>query len=90
MGTETTDNSVKATMPTGWVCPKCGRVNAPWVAACDCKAQIVFVPQPYPVYMPRPYYPVNPDPYFVPPVSPYIITWQITNQTNTAGEPQPH
>lgn len=21
---------------TGWVCPKCGRVHAPWVANCEC------------------------------------------------------
>ena len=20
----------------GWVCPKCGRVNAPWIATCPC------------------------------------------------------
>ncbi len=20
----------------GWVCPKCGRVNAPWKSSCDC------------------------------------------------------
>lgn len=22
--------------PQGWVCPKCGRVNAPWVGTCPC------------------------------------------------------
>lgn len=21
----------------GWICPRCGQVNAPWVAHCDCK-----------------------------------------------------
>ena len=20
----------------GWICPKCGRVNAPWKSGCDC------------------------------------------------------
>ena len=22
----------------GWVCPRCGRVNAPWLPCCDCQA----------------------------------------------------
>ena len=25
----------------GWVCPKCGRVNAPWVATCPCTKKTV-------------------------------------------------
>ena len=28
--------SVKSPMHYGWVCPKCGRVNAPWVTSCSC------------------------------------------------------
>lgn len=32
---------------TGWICPKCGRVNAPWVAYCPCTNTWVIPPQPY-------------------------------------------
>jgi len=22
--------------PTGWICPRCGTVNAPWTMKCEC------------------------------------------------------
>lgn len=28
----------------GWVCPKCGRVNAPWKGTCDCSNTGWYVP----------------------------------------------
>ena len=31
MDTETSYTSEK-----GWECPRCGRINAPWVRQCDC------------------------------------------------------
>jgi hypothetical protein len=27
-------------VPTGWVCPKCGIVNAPFVAECRCSSAL--------------------------------------------------
>lgn len=37
------DNVPKMSMetgivPTGWVCPRCSTVNAPWRSTCDCRS----------------------------------------------------
>ena len=29
-----------APMAYGWICPRCGRVNAPWTGQCDCSGNI--------------------------------------------------
>ena len=37
--------------PTGWICPRCGKANAPWVPSCPCSV---------PVYRPQPTYDLPP------------------------------
>jgi hypothetical protein len=37
MGDNTTGVNVTFEMPTGWVCPRCGKVNAPHVDQCTCE-----------------------------------------------------
>lgn len=27
-------------MKEGWICPRCGKVNAPFIASCDCKPAV--------------------------------------------------
>jgi uncharacterized OB-fold protein len=29
----------------GWECPKCGRVNAPWMPECPCAAGVMVPPK---------------------------------------------
>jgi len=58
-------------MQEGWVCPKCGRVNAPWVLGCPCAIpNAITVPIVYPVYPTIfPPYPCQPTypPFYQPP-----------------------
>ena len=28
----------------GWICPRCGKVNAPWVAQCFCNRDTQILP----------------------------------------------
>lgn len=45
----TTEGMSKPTpILTGWVCPLCGRANAPWVTSCACVSAVPVAPQPYP------------------------------------------
>ena len=39
----------------GWICPKCGRVNAPWVAQCPCTNNWSAPGVPYTPYYPYTY-----------------------------------
>lgn len=37
-------------MNTGWICPRCGRVNAPFTSYCDCSVGIAGTPIPNQCY----------------------------------------
>ena len=49
-------------MTTGWVCPKCGQVYAPWVQKCEPCAPVPAVPW-YPRVYPVPITTPAMDPY---------------------------
>ena len=47
------------TVPEGWRCPVCGKVNAPWVSQCPCcdgEGTYPKIEGPYVPYEPRPWW----------------------------------
>lgn len=68
----------------GWVCPRCGKVNAPWKDSCNCYLNIPYTPP----NTPAPATPFNPTPYWpqVPEVGDAPGWWQYTPR---CGDPIP-
>jgi hypothetical protein len=58
-------------MNTGWICPRCQRVNAPWKEGCDCMPYC-----PWPIINP---FPPQPSPYPIPSTGdPQTGQWTVT------------
>ena len=64
-------------MQEGWICPKCGKVNAPWKDSCDCKKVETI-----PVFIPNYPYPIYPD---YTPLLPYRNPWDGTIVVTSTG-----
>jgi hypothetical protein len=51
-------------MQYGWICPKCGKVNAPWKDSCNCYLNIPYTPPNTPAptpFNPMPSWPQAPE-----------------------------
>ena len=70
----------------GWVCPKCGRVNAPWKSTCDCyrDANDYNPPNVYP-FTPAPATPWEPNK----PINPWPMSPWDPNQPYQWGDTPP-
>ena len=42
---ESTELCVYFRNPEGWICPRCGKVNAPWVMQCSCNRDTQILPK---------------------------------------------
>ena len=40
---------IKPGTQQGWICPRCGRVNAPWVMTCPCKSNAYIFKEEKPI-----------------------------------------
>ncbi len=68
----TTVTVTAGTIPTGWKCPVCGRVNAPHVSTCPCSLR-PLPDYPEPPILPHPWEPYTP-PYYWEKTGPFRIT----------------
>lgn len=53
-----------SSMQYGWVCPRCGKVNAPWKDSCNCYLNIPYTPPNTPAptpFNPTPSWPQTPE-----------------------------
>ena len=46
----------------GWICPRCGRVNAPWVMTCPCKSNAYIFKEEKPITYTKTWTSSVPDP----------------------------
>lgn len=63
-GTVASNSASNSNLQYGWICPKCGKVNAPWKDSCNCYLNIPYTPPntPSPTpFNPMPSWPKTPE-----------------------------